>query len=333
MVYVGIDVAKATIEVAVSNQGKETALGEFNNNPSGFKSMDKALKPYLKDGIHLIAEPTGNYHLALIGYAHEKGWSVSLLNPKVIRDWNKGQGQRAKSDPIDARLLARYGAKEQPTPQQSLPDEVAILEALLNRKDILEKNLRQELNRLESFNHLSIQCDPVLDDFNLTIEQIRQSLSNIQSAIKEHLKQHPHLKELRARLLQIPGIGDKSVLPILVFLYRWDSHTCSLGTSKGLTAFAGLDPVPHSSGSSVFKPSLISKMGDSNIRRLLFMCALGGQKARDSVLIQFYQRLLQRGKPKKVALVASARKILSWAFGVFRSGASFDPKLASPNFN
>jgi hypothetical protein len=77
-------------------------------------------------------------------------------------------------------------------------------------------------------------------------------------------------------LLQVPGIGAKSVLPILVFLYRWDAHTCGQGDFRGLTAFVGLDPVEFSSGSSIFRRPSISKMGDATIRRTLFLCALGG---------------------------------------------------------
>ena len=267
--YLGVDVAKATIEAAIWTADKAKPVGEFANNPSGYKQLSKTLATHTQNEtvIQLIAEPTGTYHLGLVGYAYEQGWQVSLPNPKTVRDWSKGQGQRVKTDKIDARTLAHYGAKEQPSIQQPLPDEVLTLSLLLNRQEDTEKTCRQERNRLESFNQRPAACQPVLDDILLSIQHAEERQQTIQQAIKVHLKQHPHLKEQRDRLLQVPGIGEKSVLPILVFLYRWDAHTSGTGNVKGLTAFAGLDPVTFSSGSSVFKRPTISKMGDPAIRR------------------------------------------------------------------
>jgi len=330
-VYLGIDIAKATLEAAIWQAGKERQLGEFTNNPSGYQQLSKALKGSVKNKseLQLVAEPTGTYHLGLLGYAYEQGWQVSLPNPNTVRNWAKGQGQRVKHDKIDALTLARYGAKEQPGVQQPLPEEVLTLSLLLNRQEDLEKMRQQERNRLESFQQRPGTCAVVLDDLLQSIQFIEERLQQILLALKAHLQQFPHLKQQRTRLLQVPGIGEKSVLRILVLLYRWDAHTCGQGDFKGLTAFVGLDPVTFSSGTSVFKRPSISKMGDALIRRTLFMCALGGVHANDSPLVTFYQRLLGRNKPKKVALVAAGRKILAWAFGVFRSGNPFDPALAS----
>jgi len=331
-IYLGTDMAKATFEAALRQQEIAKPLGEFNNNPSGYKQLSKKLQRYTKGDqeIHLIIEATGTYHLGLLGFAYEQGWQVSLPNPKTVREWAKGQGQRVKHDKIDARTLANYGAKEKPGVQQPLPEEVLTLSLLLNRQADIEKTLRQEQNRLESFRQRPNACPIVLDDIQQSIAFAQQRLRHLQQAIKAHLQAHPHLKQQHTHLLQVPGIGEKSVLHILVFLYRWDAHTCGQGDFSGLTAFAGLDPVEFSSGSSVFRRPSISKMGDAAIRRTLFLCALGGVHAKDNPLVAFYQRLLGRNKPKKLALVASGRKILAWAFGVFRSGTPFDPALASP---
>lgn len=330
-IYLGVDMAKATFEAALWEEGKQTQLGEFNNDPSGYQQLSSALKGYTKrkSTIHLVAEATGTYHLGLLGYAYEQEWQVSLPNPTTVRNWARGQGQRAKHDKIDARTLARYGAKEQPSTQQPLPEEVLTLSLLLSRQEDLEKNLQQEKNRLESFQQRPGTCAFVLADLLQSIHFIEESLQQLLQAIKAHLQLYPLLKQQRTHLLKVPGIGEKSVLKLLVYLYRWDAHTCGQGDFKGLTAFAGLDPVTFSSGTSVFKRPAISKMGDAAIRSTLFMCALGGVHAKASPLVTFYQRLLGRNKPKKVALVAAGRKILAWAFGVFRSGNPFDPALAS----
>lgn len=330
--YVGSDVAKAKFDVALHADEVAKSLGAFQTTPQGYKALAKQLAPYIADGyeIHLVAEPSGTYHLGLIGYAHEQGWSVSLPNPVIVRQWGKGQGVRVKNDKIDARTLAHYGYKETPTPEEPLPTHVLELDLLLRRQADLAKMIRQERNRLESFVHRPGSYDPVLQSLHSVIEQLAAALALIQQTIKAHLKQHPDLAKQRTRLLSVPGVGEKGVLKLLVFLYRWDAHTAAQGDARGIVAFAGLDPVDYASGSSVWRRPSISKMGDGEIRRTLYMSALGGVQAKDSPLVHFYTRLVARGKPKKLSLVASARKILTWAFGVFRSGGLFEPAKAMP---
>lgn len=331
-VYLGIDTSKSKLDVALHTNQVVTDLGQVANQPKGYAQLTRQLADEIGAGkqVHLILEPTGSYHLALVAYAYQQGWVVSLPNPQVVREWAKGQGQRAKTDRIDARLLASYGAKEQPTPQQPLPPEVEELNELLHRQEDLQKMLSQERNRLHSLQRRPHPSAPVIDSVQEMIAVLEKALDELEAQIRQHLQRYAHLNQQRRLLLQVPGIGDKSVLPILVFLYRWQARTSGLGTAKGLTAFAGLDPVAHSSGSTICKRSAISKMGDAEIRRRLFLCALGGNRAKDTPLTRFYRRLIARRKLKMVALIATARKILIWAFAVFRSGQPFNPALALP---
>jgi len=332
VLYIGSDVSKKELDVALRGNEIEKSCGQIANSPFGYKKLNKLVAPYIEAGyeIHLVAEPTGTYHLRLVAHAYEQGWNVSLPNPVLVRLWSKGQGHRVKTDKIDARTLASYGYKESPNSEQPLPEHVQQLDMLIRRKDDIEKSLRQERNRLESFEQRPTVCSAVCDSILTTIEFHENALEQIDQQIQAHLKLHPDLKHQKTLLLSVSGVGKKGVLKLLVFLHRWDARTSGLGDAKGLTAFAGLDPVDHSSGSSIHRHPPISKMGDAVIRRTLFMSALGGVKAKDSPLVHFYKRLLGRGKPKKLALVASARKILTWAFGVFRSGEFFDPAKAMP---
>ena len=107
-------------------------------------------------------------------------------------------------------------------------------------------------------------------------------------------------------------------------MHRWGVLTDGKGDARGLVAYLGLDPKPHESGSSVHKRAGIFRQGDRAMRSRLYMSALGGIKGKNSPLAVFYQRLVGRGKPKKLALVASARKILVWSWAVFRSNTPFD---------
>lgn len=330
--YMGCDMSKLVFEVDLQAKDIDKNIGEFQANTDGYGKLHKAVNKYVKKGYrcHLIVEPTGTYHLGLIAYAHEQGWDVSLPNPALVRVWAKGQGIRVKTDKIDSRALATYGLKEEPTPENSLPEHVNELNLMLKRKDDIEKSLLQERNRLESLDHRPLPHDAIRLSILDAIAFYDGQLSAIEQNIKSHLRTHEDLAEMQKFLLTVPGIGDKSVLKIMVFLFRWEARTFSTGDANGLVAFAGLDPVAHTSGTSVYRRPSISKMGDGEMRRTLYMCSLGGIKAKSSPLVDFYQRLLSREKPKKVALVAGARKILVWAFAVFRSGGPFDPAKAMP---
>jgi len=330
--FIGCDISKKNFEATLRADDVEQSIGTFKTNPHGYGELRKAFDKFNKADyqIHLIAEPTGTYHLGFIAYAYEQEWEVSLPNPVVIRQWAKGQGVRIKTDKIDAHTLAAYGFKEQPAAENSLPTHVEELDLMLKRKDDIKKSLRQEKNRLESYVHRTTGSDATHQSILDAIAFYGAQLLEIQAAIKSYLKQHQDLAKQRTLLSAVPGMGEQGVLKILVFLYRWDARTASLGNANGLVAFAGLDPALHSSSTSVYRRPTISKMGDSEIRRTLYMSAFGGMKAKSSPLVDFCQRLLERDKPNKVALVAGARKILVWAFAVFRSGLPFDNAKAMP---
>lgn len=156
------------------------------------------------------------------------------------------------------------------------------------------------------------------------IAYLEEALAQIERAIHKHLKEHPTLKDEARRLQTVPGIGARTVLPILVLLYRWHARTAGTGSAKGITAFVGLDVRDFRSGTSVYKRPRISKMGDPTVRQFLFMGAFGGVRGNNH-LRSFYQRLVGRGKAKRLALVAAARKMLVWAWMVFSTKSDFDP--------
>ncbi|NPA90354.1 MAG: IS110 family transposase [Chloroflexi bacterium] len=333
VLVVGVDVSQAHLDVAVGTSPEHVEyLDRFPNDTSGWETLAQAVQRYQQqwktDQVHLVMEPTGGYEQPLARFALKQGWRVSLPNPRQVRDWARGMGRRAKTDRTDAQILAAYGAATQPPPWRPLPEEVAQLEALLNRRDDLKEMLRQERNRCHALQVQGGGYAPVTANLEGHIAYLEQALAEVEELIRQHLEQHPHLKQEAAHLQQVPGIGPRNVLFILVLFYRWGVLTNFQGHHKGLTAYVGLDPVPHTSGKSVWRPSRISRAGNRRIRRYLFLGALGGVRG-DNPLRTFYLRLVNRGRPKKVALVAAARKILVWAWAIFRDGTSFDPARAS----
>lgn len=323
-VWLGVDMAKANFAAAVNADG-EVSLGEFSNDLTGFTALAAQVATYAPaDVTHLVVEPTGGYQLALVAFAYAQGWQVSLPNPRHVRNWAKGMGQRAKTDRQDALLLARYGAVCQPTAQAPLASEVSELDSLLKRRQDLEQMLQQEKNRLQETAGRPGMADAVSDSLAQVIAALQEALRQVEDAIANHLQQHAHLQQDAKRLLAMPGIGPKVVLPLLVTLHRWQTLTAGTGGTKGLTAFLGLDPKTHVSGRSVYRRPTISKMGNAEVRRLLYMGALSAVHGHNPLNI-FYERLVGRGKPRKVAVVAAARKLLTWAWMLFSRQTTWDP--------
>ncbi len=333
VLYLGVDVAKRTLDAATWLTGAHEGIfwGQYPNTPSGLRKLARRVtrtqSKQAVDAVHLIVEPTGGYELALIAFAYDQGWSVSLPNPKTVRDWASGIGLRAKTDKQDALLLARYGAERRPSPQQPVPQVIQELETLLSRREDLKKLLRAERNRLDNLHHRPAVPEAVQDSVNRVISALEVELAEIEAAIEELIDKHPDLKDKVRKLRTVPGIGSVNVLPLLVLFIRWDIRTNGQGEAKALTAYVGLDPKPFESGHSIHKRATISRMGNRSIRSFLFMGAFGGIRG-NSPLRTFYERLVDRGKAKRLALVAAARKILVWAWAVFSQDTVFDPLKA-----
>lgn len=330
MLYVGVDVAKEALVSALltKDQSQPVALSNVSNDQTGFETLGQqvdAARPSASSAIRLVVEPTGGYELRLIIWAYARGWQVVMVNPKQVREWIKGLGQRAKTDTLDAQMLAQYAAERpenKPLPLwRPLPEILTELNALVARRCELEQMLQQEHNRQQMYHGRPAVQGAVLTSVTTVTNALQTSLQDIDQAITDLIDQHPDMGEQITQLDSIPGVGQKVRLPLFVLLARWNVMTGGHGSDKSLTAFVGLDAQTRESGGR------ISKIGDSHIRALLYMAALGGLRCKDvTPLRQFYDHLVKRGKPKMVALVAVARKILVWAWAMFRSHSYFDAK-------
>lgn len=329
--YLGVDIAKRTLDAAVWGATGGTWLGTFANDTDGFEQLaiqvDRQRIEQQATQVRLVLEPTGGYELGLVVYGLGQEWQISLPNPKTVRQWGKATGRRAKTDRQDALLLAHYGAECQPPVRHLLPAVVEELDNLLERREDLKKLLRSERNRLEALRQRPpgpYRPRAVVESLERVIDQLTQEEAAIAEAIKGLLNESPELRDKVKRLLTIPGVGPVVSLPLLVLLYRWDTITQGQGGAKSLTAFVGLDPVLRQSGQMVFGRATISRTGDPSLRAVLYMGALGGVRGQNP-LRHFYTQMVARGKAKRLALVAASRKILVWAWAIFRSNQSFDP--------
>lgn len=320
--FLGVDVAHLTLAAATwSATTGAHSLGTFDNTPTGFAALLATLPS--DTPVHLVLEPTGGYELALAHWAIQQGWCVSLPNPKQVRDFAKGRRMRVKTDRQDAIVLARFAAEGDPDTWQPVPSEVAELDSLQRRKDDVEQMLRQERNRQHALAKRVGQHAAVPSSLEHMIGVLEQELAALERQISEHLGRHAPLREAVRRLRTVPGVGAKTVVPLLVLLARWEVLTAGQGTARGIAAYVGLDPATYESGTSVWKAAHISKMGDRVMRKRLYMGAVGGVRGKN-VLRAFYEGLVGRGKKKKLAMVAAARKLVVWAWKVYQTRTTFD---------
>ena len=326
---IGIDMAKASFDAAVWQNNQAEYLGHYSNCDAGFEQLSQDLVRYGSE-IKLIMEPTGKYEMGLVFFAHRQGWSNSLINPKWVKDWAKGIGRRGKNDRRDAEMLAQYGAERNPPCYLIEEEDIQNLDDLLARQNDLQKMIRAEKNRLKQYRTRPRAMGRIIDSLEKNIAGLEEEMGLIEEEIQEVYQRNPDLNASKIQLLTVPGVGQKLVNHLIVLLNRWELQTGGEGNKKQLTAFVGLDPQPFQSGTSVFQRAIISKQGNPLMRQKLYISALGGVRGNNAIR-DFYLRLVGRGKSKKLALVASARKILVWAWAVFTYKTPFDAAKAAPN--
>jgi len=316
---VGIDVAKATFDVALplDKPGKFQTRAKLANQPKGFAEFKAWLDKYAPDAA-VCMEATGIYHEALASFLHAQGVTVHVVNPLQIAHFAKSGLLRNKTDRTDAKVIARFAAAQDdlrpwvpPTPsQRRLRELVMRLEDLLQMK-VMEENRRD----------VTLAPD-VLASIDRILQGIIEQIAQIRRMIDDHIDSDPDMKGDRRLLESIPGIGpgvSATLLACVGDLRRFDDP-------GKLTAFAGLNSFVRESGK--WKGSAaIAKLGSALIRAKLYMSTLTAM-THNPAIRAFVQRLKERGKPSRVAMVAGMRKLLHIAWGVVRSGRSFDPAIA-----
>jgi transposase len=319
---VGVDIAKATFDVALPLEGKSKyqTRSKMPNDPRGFEQMANWLARHAPAGA-VCMEATGIYHEALATFLVTQGYTVYVVNPAQVAFFAKSELSRTKTDRTDAKLIARFAAHRQlsdkplrawqpPTPAQRK------LRALVYRLDELTAMRQMEFNRRESADatvHASI--DEVVATLDEQIKVLRRQ-------IDDHIQGDPPLQRDDELLRSIPGIAQTTSAWLLASggdLRRFDHP-------GKLAAFAGLNPTTRESGTWKGRRCL-SKIGHATLRAKLYMPAVVAQRYNPSIKA-LVDRLLAKGKPRPLALGAAMRKLLHIAWGVIRSGKPFDPAIA-----
>lgn len=311
---VGIDVAKLSFVAAIKLNGKYKSK-KFNNNKDGFKHFIEWLQEFSAEQYHCCMESTGKYGNALALFLHDNNSVVSIVNPAKIKYFMKSQLARNKTDPFDAKHICHYCELFNPALWKPLPLEIQELQALVKRVDTLSNTLLQEQNRLENVE------SGIKESIDNHIIYLKNEIKSIQKKINMYISDHPILHQDSKLLKSIPGIGDKTTNKTLAFL----SHIKDFGKAKQVAAFIGLNPQQAQSGTSL-NHTHISKTGDAELRKMLYMPALVAIQYEPNIKA-FYEKLVGKGKPKKVAICAVMRKLIHIIYGVLKSQNPFDAKL------
>jgi transposase len=313
--HLGIDIAKRKFDVALLRQGKYRTH-VFDNTPAGFEQLIEWLMCLDAGDTHGCMEATGGYGLELATLLHDRGITISVVNPAQIKGFALSELSRIKTDKADAKLIARFCQSHNPPSWQPPPPSIRQLQVLARRLDALIEMRRMETNRLETAHSLIV---PSIQEM---ITQLDRQIALMRQAIREHIDSDPDLRCKRDLLESIPGIGETTVTQILTFLVG-----AQFTRAKQVAAFLGLNPQQHDSGSSIRHKARMSKTGDSRLRVAFYMPAIVAMRY-NPVIKAFSERLQAAGKPKMLVVGASMRKLAHIAFGVLKSGRPFDPTVA-----
>ena len=312
----GIDVAKAKLDVALRLPDGKIRSKVIENTPQGFETLMAWLGKHDVVELHVCMEATGTYWEAVAEFLADAGFIVSVINPAQIKAFGAAGLVRTKTDKVDARLIAEFCVAQHPAPWQAPSPALRELRAWVMRRNALDAMRTQEGNRL------LVARPAVCAGIEAHLAYLEKSIAEIEDAIRQKIDDDPGLKQQRELLDSIPGLGDKTI-PVLLSYYggplRFDK-------AKAAAAFAGLDPRQHDSGSSVRGKPRLSKVGHAFLRKALYMPAMVAT-TRTAWGRAFRDRLAAAGKPPMLIIGAMMRKLVHVAFGVLKSGKPFDPAL------
>jgi len=312
---IGIDISKRTFDLAFIQSGKKWHFHKVKNSREGFKKLEKWLD---KDNL-IVMEASGPYYFQLAIYLFEKGYQVSVQNPLVIRRFSQMFLHRAKTDKIDARIITQFGQLMHEKLRLWRPPEKAIrqLRQMQTLIDGYNKELTMIRNRKKAFLSTGIKNPDVIESLERSIEHLKQEIALMEKKMKKMSDEH--YKENMALLQSIPGIGLKTALALIILTNNFEKFE----HYKQLIAYVGMSPRIYESGESVKGKGHIAKMGNSYMRKLLYMASWSA-KRWNKTAVEMYERLNAKGKPERVIKVAIANKLIKQAFAVVKSGKPFD---------
>lgn len=306
--YCGIDVSSNTLDIYFQNQEGVLQHLQVPNSITGFGKMVKSAG---KD-TQFVMEATGVYHLNLIFFLHEEHLSFSVVNALQIKRYIQMHLERNKSDKKDAKRIYEYGVDIKPEIYE-MPDSAYFeCRTLNNAIHDLTKEITKFSNQIHSLSKCPFDTQKVEKCYKKIVENLKKEKVKLERELAEKLR---NWNEEQVKLVSsVKGIGPRAASELIIFTQGFKG----MKTYKQLISYAGLSPTVYYSGSSIRGRVKICKQGGKQLRHILFMCALNA-KETNSHCKALYDRLVERGKNKKSAIIAVCNKLLKIVFGVIKN--------------
>lgn len=311
---VGIDISKVKFDATILLDNGKEKYKVFSNNQEGFKKLETWLNSFGIKEAHVCLEATGSYGEKVSLFLHGLRYKISVVNPTRIKAYAKSEGARVKTDKVDSAVIARFCRAQSPSLWTPPSDEEQQLRDLYRCLQSLIEDRTKFSNRMEAL-------DPCKNSYKVWQEMVAsvdKKIKEVEEQIKTLLRNNKEFGKKVSLLETIPGVSKKTAVAILCELP--DLNTFE--SAREAAAFAGLTPSIRQSGTTVKGRGSLSKVGNAQLRKALFMPTLVAKK-HNPVIEKFCEQLTKKGKAKMVVVAAGMRKLLHIIFGVLKNNKPF----------
>lgn len=325
--YCGIDIAKdsAVYRLLDKNGDPLDKPRTFNNNTQGFKAalkwlqkLGKLNKPF---DIHVTMEATGVYYLSLAKFFNnQKCITVSVVNPAQVKAFAQAELVRTKTDGVDATVIARFAKAINPRPWTPPSPHEEEMIGIIRHTEAIKEMIQTEKNRLHTLEVIGLSTSNIQKAVKKHIKFLEDQINDLTNRLRNIVKEHPETDENIKLLCSIPGVGEMTAYSLMAEI----GDIKRFNSVKQLVAYAGIAPAERQSGTSVRGKTMISKRGSKKLRKALYMPALVATRY-NPIVKELYQRLTAAGKKPISAVVACMRKLLHIVYGVLKNKNTFDP--------
>lgn len=307
--YVGVDVSKSTLDVCVLPTGEAFKV---SNDSTGIAKLLTRLRPMSPERV--VMEATGGFENEAAATLFLAGFKVCVVNPLQVRNFAKADGQLAKTDRVDAAVIAKFGQRMVPALRTIASAELRGMDALVTRRRQLLQMTTAEKNRM------GMAAPPLRPGIQAHIDWMEQEIARIEKELAEAIEASPVWQQKVVVYTSVPGIGITTAHSLVAELPE-----LGLLCAKKISALVGAAPYPRDSGA--FRGQRHIRGGRASVRCALYMATLSAIRW-NPVLKAMYERLKARGKPFKVAMIACLRKLLVILNTMARTNTTWDPAFA-----
>ena len=319
MTILGIDISKKTFDATLIDDTGTRHHRQFANTEQGFQQLGQWLNEHPVSDLHACMEATNVYWEDLAEHLYKHGYQVSVVNPVRTKGFAISQLKRNKTDKVDSGVIADFCERLSPRRWHPPSPERRQLRDLIRHIDALKKTRTQQINRMKTCGN-----PLVVSSLQTIIDALNAQIADMETQIETLFRTHATLREHRALLMSIKGIGATTATKLLAEMYDLGDYL----NARAAAADGGLTPSHHESGSSVRRRSRLSKIGKASIRGALYWPAITAMQ-HNPVIRDLKERLEQKGKHKNVIIGAAMRKLLHLAYGVLKNNTPFDANYGS----